>query len=118
MPITLQHLQCSAVVDDASRDQSHELLYVVQCLNAMTGREVKQEVGVNHLGLLPHPFVAMTFADPNCSELSSELAARSLVEQVAKPREQFSISIITSKSSTPMNDEVGVQRSTDLVGER
>jgi hypothetical protein len=68
-----------AIVNDVSRDKSHKFL-VLRGFQSISGREVTQEMGVNHLGLLPRTHVAMAFADPNCSERNSELATKSLPE--------------------------------------
>ena len=56
-----------AVVDDLSRDERHEFLNVFLDFHPISGGEVKQEMGVNDLRLVPCSFVAMAFADPNRS---------------------------------------------------
>ena len=59
-------------------------------------------MGVNDLGLLPRSLVTMTFSDPNCSQLDTDLAAKSFVEKITEFREYLSIGIITSQRTIPM----------------
>ena len=68
-------------------DELHEFLDVLSRFDPMTGREVKQEVGVNDLGLLPRSFVTMSLMDPNCSQLDTEFALEPLVEKITELRE-------------------------------